>query len=57
MRPDAALQQIDQRRNVAAQANPPAGFLQVLATDAAELGIVADQIRQLPTLLDQIALG
>ena len=57
MRPDAALEQIDQRWNVTAQANPSARFIQVLPTDAAKLGIVADQIGQLPTLLDQVALG
>ena len=52
---DAALEELDQRRNVAAQPDPPAGLLEVLAADAAELGIVADQVGQLPALLHQVA--
>ena len=52
---DAALQQIDERRDVAPQPDAPAGLLEVLAPDAAELRVVTNQIGQLPALLDQIA--
>ena len=50
-----AFEELDQRRNVVAQANPPAGLLEVLAAHAAELGIVAEQVGQLPSLLHEIA--
>ena len=52
---DAALEEVDQRRDVAAQPDPPPGLDQVLAPDAAELGVVTDQVGQLAALLHQVA--
>jgi hypothetical protein len=47
-------QKLDERRDVAAQADAAAGLDQVLAADAAKLGVVADQIRELAPLLHEI---
>ena len=54
---EPALQKLDQRRNVVAQPHPPAGLDQMLAADAAELGIVTNQIGQLAALLHEVAAG
>ena len=48
-------QEIDERGDVAPQPDAPAGLLEVLATHAAELRVVTNQIGQLPALLDQVA--
>ena len=40
-----------------AQPDAPAGLLEMLATHAAELRIVADQVRELAPLLHQVAAG
>ena len=52
---DTALQQIDERGDMAPKPDAPASLLEVLTTDAAELRIVTNQIGQFPALLDQIA--
>ena len=54
---EAALEELDQRRNVAGAAARAAGLDQVLAPDAAELGIVANQVGELAPLLDEVAPG
>ena len=54
---DAALEKVDERRDVAAQPHAPAGFLEVLAPHAAELRIVANQVGELAALLDEVAPG
>ena len=51
----AAVQEIDELGNAAAQAHAPARFRGVLAADTPERRIVANQIRELPALLDQVA--
>jgi hypothetical protein len=52
---DAALQQIDERGDMASKPDAPASLLEVLTTDSAEIRIVTNQIGQFPALLDQIA--
>ena len=54
---EAALEQLDERRNVAAQPHPPARLPRCSRPHAAKLGIVADQIGQLAALLDEVAAG
>ena len=51
---DPARHEFDQRRNVVAQADAPAGLLEMLATHPAELGVVADQVGQFAPLLHQV---
>ena len=53
----AAFETLDQGRNVRSQAHELARLDQMLAPHPTELGIVADQIRQLAALLDQVAAG
>src|SRR4029078_7434615 len=50
-----AVQELDQGRNVGAQADAPAGFLEVLTPDASEYRVVANQVSELPSLLHEIA--
>ena len=52
---DAAFEQVHERRQVAPQTHATARFLEVLAPDAAELGVVANQIRELAALVDHVA--
>ena len=52
---DAAVEQVHERRYVAAQAHAAAGLLEVLAPDAPEFRVVTNQVRQLAALLDQVA--
>src|SRR5574339_214952 len=44
---DAAIEEIDERRDAAAQAHAPARLLEVLATHAAKLRIVTNQVGEL----------
>ena len=52
---EAPVEELDQRRDVAPQPDQPARLDQVLAPDAAELGVVPNQVGQLATLLHEIA--
>ena len=52
-----AIQELDQRRNVVAQPDPPAGLHQMLAAHAAEFRVVTNQVGQLAPLLHQVAAG
>ena len=54
---DAAIEKVDERRDVAAQAHAAPGLVEVLAPDAAELRIVTNQVGELAALLDQVAAG
>ena len=54
---EAAIQEVDERGNAAAQPDAPARLRQVLAADAPERRVVANQVRELPALVDQVARG
>ena len=49
------VEEIDERPDIAAQANAAPGLDQMLPPHAAELGVVANQVGELTTLLDQVA--
>ena len=53
---DAARQEFDEGLEAAFQAHAPAGFDEVLAPHAAELGVVPDQVGELAALLHQVAV-
>ena len=53
--PDATPQEIDERTQPVLETHAFAGFDEVLAADAAEFGVVADQVGELTTLLYQVA--
>jgi hypothetical protein len=53
----SAGEEVDERLDAAAQPDAPAGLGQMLGPDAAKRGIVPDQIRKLPSLMDQVARG
>ena len=50
-----AIEEVDQRRDVVPQPDQPARLDQVLTPDAAELGVVPNQVGQLAALLHEIA--
>ena len=52
---EAALEEVDERRDVAAQPHAPAGLLEVLAPHAAKLRVVANQVGELAALLHEVA--
>ena len=52
---DAAVEEVDQRRNVAAQAHAAAGLFEVLATHATELRVVPNEVGELAALLHEVA--
>src|SRR4029079_16720570 len=52
-----ATEKIHQLRDVRAQPNPASGLAQMLHANAAELRVMPNQVRELPVLLHQIALG
>ena len=52
---DAACEQVHERRQVAPQPHATSRLLEVLAPDAAELRVVANQIRELASLVDHVA--
>ncbi len=54
---EASIEELDQRRDVVPQPHQPARLDQVLTPDAAELRVVPNQVRQLATLLHEIAPG
>ena len=54
---DAPVQELDEGGDVVLQSHAASGFGQVLGSNASELGIVADEVRQLAALLDEVAAG
>src|SRR5438552_4135906 len=54
---DAAVEKVDERGNIFPQADSAAGLDQVLPTNAPKFGIVPNQVRQLPSLLDEVTGG
>ena len=52
---EAALEEFDERRDIVPEPHAPAGLLEVFPPNAPELGIVANQVRELAALLDEVA--
>src|SRR5207247_619928 len=52
---ESAIEEIDERSNILAEADPASRFNQVLAPNHAEFRVVTDQVRQLSALLNEIA--
>ena len=54
---EPSLEELHERRNVAAQTDAAAGLFEVLAANAAKLRIVPNQVGELASLLDQVRRG
>ena len=54
---DAAVEKTDQRRDVAAEPYAAARLFEVLATHAAKLRVVTNEVGQLAALLHEVAAG
>src|SRR4029078_12829774 len=54
---EPAVQELDERPDVMAKADPPARLHQVLAPNPAEFGIMPNQVRELAPLMNEVAPG